>query len=152
MIQRIQTIYLLLAGIMPAFTFCLPLARFTQGDQTCLLYGCHYNAAQMAEMAGRHPFGLAVLGLLALLLPLIAIGSFKNRKRQLRQTNWAVALQAGWLLTYAAYSLSVANRTAADFAPGIGLAFPLLAILFLLLAARGIRKDEALVRAADRIR
>lgn len=63
-----------------------------------------------------------------------------------------MALQAGWLLTYAAYSLSVANRTAADFTPGIGLAFPLLAILFLLLAARGIRKDEALVRAADRIR
>jgi hypothetical protein len=35
---------------------------------------------------------------------------------------------------------------------GIGVILPSLAILFIILALRGIRKDEMLVRSADRLR
>jgi hypothetical protein len=35
---------------------------------------------------------------------------------------------------------------------GIGMMLPLLSLIFCLLAIRGIRKDEELVRSADRIR
>ena len=63
MIQRIQSIYLLLAGIFAALAFVTPCALFTdaQPDSTCTLYGCHYVASTFAEEQFTYPFGVALM-------------------------------------------------------------------------------------------
>lgn len=152
MIQRIQTIYLLLAGILPAFTFFVPVARLSAGDVWLSVYSCHYDATQVVEMAGKHPWGLMVWSLVAMILSFWAITGYKNRKKQAKKTLWAVSCHVLWFVALGAYTYSIAGRTGFDLGMGFGSVFPLLSIAFLLLARRAICKDEALVRAADRIR
>ena len=156
MIQRIQSVYLFLAGLLPAFTFWLPLARFsgegTEGFHT--LYATGLNVVGSAPSAGEAttPWALIVIGICCVLLPLIALFGYKNRKAQMRKTRWAMLLDVAY---YVALSVHVwLHVTASGLTPGfaLGCLCPLLSFLFLWLALRAIRKDEALVRAADRIR
>lgn len=152
MIQRIQSLYLLLAIVFPVFTYIVPLARFEQGATAFSLYSCHYDAEQVAALAGRMPYGLLILSLASIALAVVALLGFKNRVAQLKKVAWTMAVQVLWFVACGAYSASLASRLDMDFTPGIGLVFPLLSLVCLVMARRGIRHDEALVRAADRIR
>lgn len=154
MIQRIQSIYLLLAGIFAALAFATPCALFTsaQPDATCTLYGCHYVTSPATEELFSYPFGVTLLTALCMALPLIIIFGYKNRKRQINHVNLAMLLAVAWYAVCAAYCFAAASRTGFEVAPSYGLVFPALSLLALYLAKRGIKHDEALVRAADRIR
>lgn len=154
MIQRIQSIYLLLAGIFAALAFATPCALFTsaQPDVTCALYGCHYVTSPATEELFSYPFGVTLMTALCMALPLIIIFGYKNRKRQINHVNLAMLLAVAWYAVCAAYCLAAASRTGFEVAPSYGLVFPALSLLALYLAKRGIKHDEALVRAADRIR
>ena len=154
MIQRIQSIYLLLAGIFAALAFATPCALFTgsQPDARCTLYGCHYVASPATEELFSYPFGVTLMTALCMALPLIIIFGYKNRKRQINHVNLAMLLAVAWYAVCAAYCLAAASRTGFEVAPSYGLVFPALSLLALYLAKRGIKHDEALVRAADRIR
>ena len=154
MIQRIQSIYLLLAGIFAALAFATPCALFTgaQPDATCTLYGCHYVTSPATEELFSYPFGVTLMTALCMALPLIIIFGYKNRKRQISHVNLAMLLVVAWYAVCAAYCFAAASRTGFEVAPSYGLAFPARSLLALYLAKRGIKHDEALVRAADRIR
>lgn len=80
MIQRIQSIYLALAAIFSVFPFFVPLVLFTDENKWISMNNVGYDGSQIAEMAGRHPYGLAVWGIVVVILPLISIFAFKNRK------------------------------------------------------------------------
>lgn len=154
MIQRIQSIYLLLAGIFAALAFATPCALFTsaQPDATCTLYGCQYVTSPATEELFSYPFGVTLMTALCMALPLIIIFGYKNRKRQINHVNLAMLLAVAWYAVCAAYCFAAASRTGFEVAPSYGLVFPALSLLALYLAKRGIKHDEALVRAADRIR
>lgn len=154
MIQRIQSIYLLLAGIFAALAFATPCALFTsaQPDATCTLYGCYYVTSPATEELFSYPFGVTLMTALCMALPLIIIFGYKNRKRQINHVNLAMLLAVAWYAVCAAYCFAAASRTGFEVAPSYGLVFPALSLLALYLAKRGIKHDEALVRAADRIR
>lgn len=154
MIQRIQSIYLLLAGIFAALAFATPCALFTsaQPDATCTLYGCHYVTSPATEELFSYPFGVTLMTALCMALPLIIIFGYKNRKRQINHVNLAMLLAVAWYAVCAAYCFAAASRTGFEVAPSYGQVFPALSLLALYLAKRGIKHDEALVRAADRIR
>ena len=154
MIQRIQSIYLLLAGIFAALACAAPCALFTgsQPDDACTLYGCHYAAEPAAEALFTYPFGVTLMTALCTALPLIVIFGYKIRKRQISHVNLAMLLAVAWYAVCAAYCFAAASRTGFEVAPSFGLIFPALSLLALYLAKRGIKHDEALVRAADRIR
>ena len=154
MIQRIQSIYLLLAGIFAALACAAPCALFTgaQHEASCTLYGCHYAAEPAAAALFTYPFGVTLMTALCTALPLIVIFGYKNRKRQISHVNLAMLMAVAWYAVCAAYCFAAANRTGFEVAPSFGLVFPALSLLALYLAKRGIKHDEALVRAADRIR
>ena len=84
MIQRIQSIYLLLAGIFPAITVFTPLVQFDKGDKWITLMGAGYDTVMLPEFAGVVPYGLWIFTLLSVLLPFIAIFGYKHRKKQMR--------------------------------------------------------------------
>lgn len=143
MIQRIQTVYLLLSAVAIALTFALPQLGITNetGARVCFT-ACH--GGQTGS-----PWGAAILGTLSMAITVLAVLSYGNRRRQMRLCTFAILstlLEFAALLAYAYYwtTGSIFLCPASCSAP--------LAILFLLLARRAIRHDEALVRAADRLR
>lgn len=153
MIQRIQTIYLLLAGIFPAFTLLWPVAQFVgDGGKWAQMTSLAYTENGVGAIAGRHPWGLMVFALLAIVLAFVALFSYKNRKRQLRRVGFTLLCNILWYLSLGAYSLALASDQGLHLSFAISCLFPLLSIIALWLAGKGIRHDEALVRAADRIR
>ena len=94
--------------------------------------------------------------LLSAIIPLIAfvtIWLYHKRMLQIRLTILNILLMIGY---YAVLGVGIWSITAKynpeDFHPQIAIVFPLINIILSWLAIRGIGKDEAKVRAADRLR
>ncbi|MBL7968092.1 MAG: DUF4293 domain-containing protein [Prolixibacteraceae bacterium] len=147
MIQRIQTLYLLVSAILIAFLFALPFAEIAK-DGAIYLFdfkGISLNGAVTEN-------GIAISILIGLVLAIhgFAILSCKNRIRQMRVIVFTILLMLGlfgmfFFFTY--YSFS-----GAQISFKISMVFPLVAIILDYLAIRAIGKDEALIRSIDRIR
>jgi len=134
MIQRIQTVYLLLAACLMLFVLFVPVSD--------ILWDSPRKGFYISFSA------------LASFMSLYAISLYKNRKKQIRYC-WMVM---GWLLLFyvvvflstLSFPLNLSFLQDYDFRYTIF--FPLIAMLFTYLAVRGIKKDEKLVRSTDRIR
>ena len=159
MIQRIQTLYLLVAGIFPVISLFVPLVVFSEGARWASMsaFGC--ESALVQELAGFHPYGLLVFTLLASLSALYAIFGYKNRKSQIKKVYLTIVFNVMtivfnviWYVALGAYTYSVSERIGLGYTFTISALLPIIALIALFLALKGIRKDEALVRAADRIR
>ena len=143
MIQRIQTIFLLLASGAALSLFALPLATTSEAKADSVLF---------ADAAFNIQDGPVMMGTFALagLLLLVTIFLFNNRKLQMTLTKvglflTGVGIGAGAYLYF--------NDQAADAAnPATGIALPVLVLIFGVLAHRYINKDEKLVRSVDRLR
>ena len=153
MIQRVQSIYLLLAGIFPAITFFAPILHFTgENNQGLTMYSLGYDAALYPEMAGAKLYALAAVTLLMVLIPLITIFRYKKRRAQMQIINVTFFFILAWYLIYGFEAFSVMNETGMSLSLDVCALFPLLSTIALLMARRAIKKDEDLIRAADRIR
>jgi len=146
MIQRIQTIFLLLAAIILGITFAFPFVR-ALGPTVFVpfLYDGVYNVVD-------HPALIVTFAATALLC-LLSIFLFNNRPLQMRVTMLSVLLTivcAG--LTIFLFTQLVPMFYALSLRYSAGLFLPLGAILFQILAYRGIKKDERTVRSMDRLR
>jgi len=149
MIQRIQSIFLLLASGSIFAQFGLPYLQTPANDPA--------RTVPVLADGVFNPFdniGLLGLTVLAGLASLLAIFLFRNRSLQTSFTIGAF-LSSGLLLALAGFT---AYATLAVLPPGgsaqyqAGLALPAVALLFQWLAGRSIRKDEQLVRSVDRLR
>ncbi|WP_430906331.1 DUF4293 domain-containing protein [Maribacter sp. 2-571] len=136
MLQRIQTVYLLLvliiAGVLP---FWLHLWSDASGTE---IYASNEMLISISF------YVIAVLALVAILL-------FKNRKNQfvINRLNMILNL---FLLGFFVYrSLNLSGETLVS-EKGIGMLIPIISIVFLVLANRNIKKDEDLVKSVDRLR
>ncbi|MBN8676622.1 MAG: DUF4293 domain-containing protein [Chitinophagales bacterium] len=151
MIQRIQSIYLLLAAIALICPVFLPLATAT-GDPAALQATGDNFFADGTFWSKEHPAGYSLFLLIAGIIS--TIFWYKNRPKQM-QTAGILALTVLILIVlYAALGALNAQRLpdTASVQPGIGAYPPALAIVFLVLAYRAIKKDENLVRSSDRLR
>lgn len=142
MIQRIQTIYLLLAAGCGVLSWVIPFGKIEWLNQPTTAY------------VANDSFWLTLLMIVSILLALIAIFLFKNRKLQFRLCIFGIlaglaALVLEYQIVHTHQSQPALIQRAYYW---IGLALPVLIMLFFLLAARGIRKDEKLVRSLDRLR
>jgi len=147
MIQRIQTVYLLVAGLLTATLFKLDFAEILVNDELHI-----FNAKGIFNGENIIFDGLPVMVFIGLitLLHFVAIFMYKKRIRQIRMVVFTIILLLGlfglfFYFTYAAFSN-------AQVAYKVPMAFPLVAIILDYLAIRGIGKDEALIRSLNRIR
>lgn len=152
MIQRKQTLWLLLAAVCLVLTLAMPVGTIistdlTFSDLTALGFGDDVNAA-----VGAHtPWGVLTLTALALVAAVLAIFGFKNRAKQLKMSNIMMLLSAlAIVVTYIYVQSYTPEGFMNDLKPGCVLYFVAYAAGFM--ARRGIRKDDELVKAADRIR
>lgn len=152
MIQRKQTLFLLLAVISAIVCLCLPLGQFTAGNA---LGGSStmYNL-WIVRPDGVHDFSVWVLFAILLVtcpISLIAIFSYKNRMVQSRFCMFNILLLLGWYVVMAAMTLNT-KEAAGGFNIFIPSALPAVSMVLHFMARKAILADEALVRSADRIR
>jgi hypothetical protein len=136
MIQRIQSIYLLLtAGISAGLIFVFHL-WITNED------------VKIFAMDELLYFGL-FLGSAA--LSLLSIFMFKNRKLQFVLGRLNIILNVILLGFFVYQSLNISGEALVS-EKGIGIFLPILSIVLLVLANKAIKKDEDLVKSVDRLR
>lgn len=154
MIQRIQSIYLLLVAALMAVTLFAPLAWFASeaGEFRLFAFALRDEAGESVQST----LYMGVLLALACALPLVTLFLFKRRLLQIRLCVVEMVLLLGAAAMEAVYYF-LSWRVFSDlifhtqgFRPAIAL--PLVCLLFAWLAARAILRDELMVRAADRIR
>jgi hypothetical protein len=137
MIQRIQTIYLILAfvvaGILP---FLFPLWSMSDGKEYFFMQNQVY---------------VILLGL-STTLTVVSVVSYKKRQNQFVIGRLNIILNLILLGLFVYRSLNVSGETALVSEKGIGMFLPIAAIVLLVLANKAIKKDEDLVKSADRLR
>lgn len=138
MIQRIQTIWLLLAAIFAAVTFRFP---FYTGDWL------KDTVQSPIDLNARTTIWLSILTVLSGALAFVNIFLFDNRKLQLKLCYLGIFVTVVLLIVY---FLELANFTGGTIALWCVFHFGILA--FYILAARGIWKDEKLIKSMDRLR
>ena len=137
MIQRIQTVYLLIAlVILGALPFVFPLFTISDGKEFRFMNDSFYTVL----------FGLSTT------LTLISIMYFKKRQHQFVLNRLTIILNLILLGLFVYRSLNLSGETVQVSEKGIGMFLPIVAIVFLALANRAIKKDEDLVKSADRLR
>lgn len=152
MIQRIQTLYLMLATALMACTLFMPIAHVSTAQGELVLQAFKPFGSEMA-------FGwlFAALFILATLLPLVTIFLFKYRKRQVGLCAAEGVLQLGAVVVILLFYWLIIPDILQDFtilSKSLGWAFimPVAALIPTFLAGRAIFRDEVLVRSLDRIR
>jgi|SRR5690554_5876555 len=139
MIQRIQTIWLLLAFLLSVILFVVPV--FKAGDNA-LKIGGDYVAV--------------IINVISIFLSLWAIFRYKNRKGQKQMTYLNVIVNIGllaWLFNIISNFEEIQKISfGQDGYFWIGAFLPIFTILCLILAIAGIRKDEKLLKSLDRLR
>ena len=147
MIQRIQTVFLFLAALAFIALFQFPFAVSDVASKG-FLQDKVFNIFD-------NPVLIALAGLGGL-IALIAIFLFKNRPLQIRLTYLTII--TGVLLIVAAVVLFLNEGNSqqiidkGQISDSIGLYMPVLGLVFGFLAAKFIKKDEKIVRSADRLR
>lgn len=143
MLQRIQSIFLALGSASCLSFFATDAAETAAPVANSALFAdAHYTLLD-------DPVLIAAFALAGLLL-LGGIFLFRNRPLQMKLSLGAAALVVLGL-AYGAYRYFT-DAAAAVAEPEPGLALPLLAVVFALLARNYIGRDERLVRSADRLR
>lgn len=140
MIQRKQTLWLLLAGLSSFLTFILP---FYNGSK---LVREHIQPDR--SLLGDGTFPLFVFTLFTFILILVAIFLYKNRKQQFRVGIAALILSA--LVIYFYFIGIKTHFEKGNILLTSVFAFAVPPLIFL--ALRGIRKDEKLIKSLDKLR
>ena len=146
MIQRIQSVFLLLAAVCAFCLFVFPFASTPQAVTNSELFSDSlYNLND----------NIAVLVLFCLAggLAFVSIFLFKNRKTQLLLGRLAIIANIiGIILAVVHYINNNAGLDKVEVSDQAGLYLPVGFIIFALLAQRYINKDNKLVSSMDRLR
>ena len=155
MIQRIQTLYLLAALAFMVLMIFLPFAEIAGVDGGIYRFGSGglFRLSSGEPIPVIQAIPLFVLILMLVLLLLISIFLFRNRRLQIRICVYMIILEFGLIGLGYFYFISVFREIqASDFAFQLPVIIPVLSIILIYLAFRGIRKDEILIRSIDKIR
>lgn len=149
MIQRIQTVYLLLVVGLLITSMCLPLGYFTDAEAVT------YTFSPLGISTGdafQSSWGLFCILLLSTIVALATVFLYKNRMLQIRMTIFNTILLIGFYLAFIAFYFVLKGDLEATYRISWTLCLPLVAIILNYLAIRAIGRDEVLVKAADRLR
>lgn len=154
MIQRIQSLHLLIAAIfMTIFAFAPYMTLSTpDADYRLTTTGLETIASENAITVSTQNYTLAILSLLTALLSLITIFLFKNRKLQVLVCRINLLLYITLyivMILYGYFTYTDLHPTA--FATTTYVIFPVCAIIVNSLAISGIQKDERMVKDSERM-
>lgn len=158
MIQRIQTVYLALAALLLIIPVVIPGGIMLASMETEA--GTYMLLAEKMIFQGpgelnilETPYGLIGALMVSIFLSVYGIMQYRNRKFQMKLVQAAILVQVIFGVLIFFYSDSMADLAAegsVSYSPV--LAVLLVNVVLYMLALRGIKKDDELVRSADRLR
>lgn len=157
MIQRIQTLWLILASLTLFLLFVFPYSHFA--DQLGIAHalkitGLYKNTGGQTILV--HPFILQTITTVILaVLPFIIIFNYKSRKRQSQFIYLMITfivLLGIWLYVSSQKAIDAVNQQIGIGNLDIGTLLIPVCFIFLFLALKGIRHDERIIKSADRLR
>ena len=134
MIQRIQTIYLLFVFLMQLAAFFFLPDRLIYNGETAFAHKAYI---------------FLVTSLLLVFIPPWNIFLYKNRKKQFTVNRALLLITTGLLINQCVGYFNAEITTTSQHLTSV---LYMLTILFLYLANKSIKRDEDLVRSADRLR
>jgi hypothetical protein len=156
MIQRKQSVYLLLVAVMMSWLLIRPYAEIYLQDGHVLKFYCH-SVKSFSSVLGYVNFKFTIPLLLLVLLTgsisFVNIFLYSRRLIQIRLCIVSAALLVIILLTMLYYYITI-NHSYPHWRHVFRLAFifPVVGIILNFMAYRGIHQDEMLVKSYDRIR
>jgi hypothetical protein len=161
MIQRIQSVYLALVFVFTVLLCVVPAGTFRiEGSGIADNYV--YKAVAVTKEATGEKVPLNATTFLTLevviisLITLFALFSYRNRILQIKLGRFNLLINfvlITLLFYYTEHELSALMQGySIHLSYGAGAFLPLINVMLILLANRSIRKDEELVRSADRLR
>ena len=162
MIQRRQTIYMLLSAIVSALLFFTPLASFNMDGNVMkfTIFGIH-NPIETISLSMTCTWPLVILTVLMTVAPIVTVFLYKKRELQVRLCRLNMLLDIIFIgLAFLYFEADIQKVIAAvegdkyelEVALFIGIAFPLINLVLQILAIRGIKKDIELLKSVDRLR
>lgn len=136
MIQRIQTLWLLIAA-----------STATLGLKMPFYYGTKNELEKEYALTGLDTVWLTIVSIVIITLSLVCIFLYKNRKLQFRLTLLAFLLECLLLFLYFNESKTFITGTLA-----LTSLLQIFTLMFLFLAARGIRTDEKIISDSEKLR
>lgn len=180
MIQRMQSLWLALAVLCMALCFMFPVAKYHvampatgQTSEARLDLVAHDNPEMFEQIqqlapvveysqkaSGFQSGWLVAVAALTALVMVLCVFLYGNRVRQMRMVAVAFLLNVAYVFLLFFWAVDAYGKEFVRVMAGSGLEVtwyvgayaPIVSLLFLVLAHRGIKKDEAKVRAADRLR
>lgn len=149
MIQRIQTVYLLVVAILMVICISFPVGNFIADDQSITEFT---NIGLMAAdgTSDNSPWALFAILLVVGFLSVVTIFLYRKRMLQIRLTLFSSILLIGYYATLVTFVMMLKGES--SFVPSLSTCLPLVSIILNYLAIRAIGKDEMLVKAYNSIR
>jgi hypothetical protein len=155
MLQRVQSIYLFLATLAILAMFILPIAHNVNigGVSTTFKIDGMYQDVAGHLTRTTSFLALTIVCIVIAIIPLLIAFRYNDRKQQ-------IALCYGWMLALIGFYFWM-TQTVKSFADAstfkvenfyFGAIMPSVAIVFVLMAIKGMKNDEKLIKSADRLR
>jgi hypothetical protein len=155
MLQRLQSIYLLVAGLILAALYIFPLVHNVpvNGKLLNVMVTGTYEIVNGQTVGIQQFTALTVANAFVALIPLAIIFSYKNRKQQINLCYGAMLIiiaYSYWVSQTVKNIIDGAYLTMSNY--GIGIVLLSLSLFLIVLAQKAIQRDEKLVKSADRLR
>lgn len=152
MIQRIQSVYLLVVTVLLVVAMCMPVGDFIGADGVTS-YVFKPLGVSLADGSSHSTWGLFGILLLSAIIALCTIFLFRNRMLQVRMVIFSSILLIGYYVAFGVFLYVLqGDLEAMTFRVGWALCLPVVAIILNYLSFRAIYRDEMMVKAADRLR
>lgn len=150
MIQRVQSLLLLLVAILHILIFFIPV--FVWEGYT-LSTGVS-TVVDLKKMTALYDTQFIVLNALVILFSIFTIFQFKNRRKQRTFVLALIVIIIANASLYLYYMIGISFEGEYNLQPAksIGIYFQLISIILCFVAVRKIKKDDDLVKSVDRIR
>jgi hypothetical protein len=144
MLQRIQTVYLLIAILLAGLVaFLVPF--WADSNDELVYLNSMLQTGEIFFMI------IPAVFMVSALMAVLTLISFKNRTKQIIYNRVNIVINFLLLGIVVYHQLNLPGETLVS-EKGIGVFIPLLVIVFLALANKAIIKDDKLVKSVDRLR
>jgi hypothetical protein len=159
MIQRIQSVFLLMVVVLAALLFVFPIADYFSDTTTLKLmltgvdsYVPKGASLQTAVISPYLVYFNVLVNLAVAAVAGFAIFQYKQRPFQVKLVRIALLIDIVLLVVLFVITDFLKKKLQVTPEYGVGILFPLISVVFLVLAQRSILKDERLVKSTDRLR
>jgi hypothetical protein len=154
MIQRIQTLYFLIAAILIGLFLFVPYIEIVSFNGEVLQLdasGFHSDGTKNSQVLFSST-PISLLCIFCVIFIIATIFQYNRRTRQIRLSKLIILIILVLLAIIGFYIWRSISMVQGNYGLKIFLAFPVIAILFLYLANRAIMNDIKLLKSADRVR